>query len=155
MVLKTEINKIKLVNTENHIFFYDIFCNKLIKHGKKSKSKIILKKVFLLLKTKQIKLSPLELFLKAIFNITPILNIKKCSKKKKSLLIPRINLEGFYNLGIQNLIIAVKNRTKKITIEEALAEEILKAADTKGIAYTKKIDLYKIILENRANTKYL
>ena len=153
MVLKNEINKIELIKKDNYIFFYNFCCNKLIKNGKNSN--IILINVFKFLKKKENNFSPLELFLKAIFNITPLLNIKKCPTKKKSLIIPRMNLEGFYSLGIQNLVKSVSIKNKKISIEEALADEIIKASKQKGIAYNKKIDLYRIVLENRTNTKFL
>ena len=125
------------------------FINYIMKKGKKSVAQKIVYSCFDIIseKTKQ---DPLEIFDKAIKNISPSLEVRGRRIGGANYQIPYpVRAERKYALACRWLIEAAKKR-KGTAMANKLAFEIMDAANEQGEAYKKKVDTHKMAEANRA-----
>ena len=93
---------------------------------------------------------PVEMFDKAIKNVSPTVEIKGRRVGGANYQVPMsVRPERSFALGCRWLIAAAKAR-KGRPMAEKLAEELLAAANNEGSAIKKKQDTYKMAEANRA-----
>lgn len=153
-----------------HNYYIHKFLNKLMIDGKKSKAFKIMNEAFDIILTVQadkneatslneaINQDVFHLFLLAIENVTPYLDVRKVRKSGTTLLVPyAITPErGIYNAFCW-LIEAAREKRRhqsRRKFSYYLAEEIMLASQKTGKAREKRNELHKIALANRSNTKY-
>lgn len=129
------------------------FINILMVDGKKVTSEKIVSKVFLNLK-KELGMNPLEVFLVAIENVKPLIEVRPRRIAGKTYQIPmEISPNKQLNLAIKWIIESARNGSAN-NIVDNLTVELRNAYEDKGSAVRKKQDLYKLALVNRAFTHY-
>lgn len=128
------------------------FVNDLMKDGKKS----IALKVFydsLELVGKRMKdseLSPLEIWKKALENITPSVEVKSRRVGGATFQVPmEIRNERKTSISIKNMILFARKRSGK-SMADKLSAEIIAAYNEEGGAFKKKEDTHRMAEANRA-----
>ncbi|XP_043504804.1 28S ribosomal protein S7, mitochondrial [Polistes fuscatus] len=153
--------------------FYDKtlnrFTNYIMRKGKKELARILVQNTFENVKIMQIKdyhransseketieLDPKVIFLKAIENVTPILELKRHRKGGINYKIPvALNQQRAKFLAMNWLIQAAKNKEKDVHFPEQLAKELIDAFNKRGRVIMKKHDLHKECDANRAYAHY-
>ena len=129
------------------------FINRLMRRGKKS----IAEKIFystmdkIQEKTKQ---EPIEVFEKAIKNVTPLLEVKARRIGGSTYQVPlEVKPDRGMAKGTTWLIDYAKNRSGKSMVEK-LTAEILDAANNVGATVKKKEDTHKMAEANKAFAHY-
>jgi len=129
------------------------FINKLMRHGKKSLARRLVYTAFDLIE-KETKKNPLEVFEKAIENVSPLLIVRPRRVGGATYQIPtEVKPEKRKILAMQWIIAAVRARKGKSTPEK-LAEEIIAAFNNTGAAIKKKEDVHKMAEANKAFIHY-
>lgn len=127
--------------------------NKVLRKGKKSLAESIVYKSFDIIKEKT-KKDPLEIFEKALKNVTPLVEVKPRRIGGATYQVPvEIRPERGESLSLRWLINFAKERAGK-TMSEKLAAEILDAANNTGASVKKKEDTHKMAEANRAFAHY-
>ncbi len=127
--------------------------NKIMLDGKKGLAQKILYEAFNLVKQKT-KQEPLEVFQKAVANITPVLELKFRKIGGANYQIPVEVVESRKEtLALRWLINYARNRHEK-TMVERLANEIIDASKNTGASIKKKEDTHKMAEANRAFAHY-
>lgn len=150
------------------------FINKIMLDGKKAKAYSILEEAFLILSSHETRytrfpssvasrnrssdsapLNCLVLFIHAIENIQPLLEVRKIRKSGRTLYIPKIipSKRGKKIAMKWLLEEAKKNNTNKMrnkTLAHFIAVEILNAFKKTGSIIKKKDDLHKLAEANRS-----
>ena len=117
--------------------------------GKKSIASNVLYKSFDIINDKY-KKNPLEIFDKAIKNVSPVLEVKGRRIGGATYQIPvQVRIERRFILASKWIIETAKARKGK-SMEEKLAEEFINASDETGAAIKKKYDIQKVAEANRA-----
>ena len=125
------------------------FINYLMNGGKKSIASNVLYKSFDIINDKY-KKNPLEIFDKAIKNVSPVLEVKGRRIGGATYQIPvQVRIERRFILASKWIIETAKARKGK-SMEEKLAEEFINASDETGAAIKKKYDIQKVAEANRA-----
>jgi small subunit ribosomal protein S7 len=125
------------------------FINKVMKEGKKTIAQKIVYRAFDLIKTKT-KKEPLEIFLHAIENAAPLLELKPKRVGGATYQIPReVRGERRNALAMRWIIKSAKSKKGK-PMKEKLAEELMLAANNEGAAVKKKEDTHRMAEANRA-----
>jgi small subunit ribosomal protein S7 len=97
---------------------------------------------------------PLEVFLKAINNIMPILEVRARRVGGANYQVPiEVRTERRQTLGLRWLTKYTKARGEK-TMSERLAKEIMDAANGTGASVKKREDTHKMAEANRAFAHY-
>lgn len=97
---------------------------------------------------------PLEVFLKAINNIMPVLEVRARRVGGANYQVPvEVRTERRQTLGLRWLTKYTKARGEK-TMEERLAKEIMDAANGTGASVKKREDTHKMAEANRAFAHY-
>ncbi|MDO8743184.1 MAG: 30S ribosomal protein S7 [Candidatus Azambacteria bacterium] len=125
------------------------FINYIMSHGKKSVAQKVVYKCFDIIKAKT-KGDPMELFDKAIKNISPALEVKSRRVGGANYQVPQpVRPERKLQLVFRWIIIAAKAKKGK-PMSEKLAEELMLAANNEGAAVKKKLDTHRMAESNRA-----
>jgi len=125
------------------------FINYIMTRGKKSTAQRIVYNCFDIISEKS-KKDPLDVFDKAIKNISPSMEVRGRRIGGANYQIPYpVRTERKFTLACRWLITASKNR-KGRSMAEKLAFEIMDAAQEQGEAYKKKVDVHKMAEANRA-----
>ena len=129
------------------------FINRLIQKCKKSIAQRIVYDSLDLVKQRTNQ-EPIEIFKKAIRNVTPLVKVKARRIGGSTYQVPIEvgNFEG-ESLGSRWLIHAAKSRPGK-SMKEKLASEIADAASNQGSAYKKREDTHKMAEANKAFAHY-
>lgn len=125
------------------------FINYLMVDGKKSTAQKIVYRAFDIAaqKTKQ---DPVDIFDKAIRNVSPVLEVKGRRIGGATYQIPiQVRLDRRFVLASKWIIEAARNRKGK-AMDIKLAEEFMDAANETGSAMKKKYDVQKVAEANRA-----
>ena len=129
------------------------FINRLMKKGKKS----IAQKIFYSTMEKvgeKAKAEPMEVFKKALSNVTPLIEVKARRIGGSTYQVPLdVNPERGMALGSTWLIEAAKNRSGKSMVEK-LTAELTDAANGQGAACKKREDTHKMAEANKAFAHY-
>jgi small subunit ribosomal protein S7 len=114
----------------------------IFKNGKKSKIQKFILLVFLNIKLKG--LNPGFIFIKAIYNATPTVTLKRKKVKGKIINIPKlISKKQKSSIGIKWIIKSALG--KKAKFNENLANEFIETANFKSSSYKKKIEISKFL----------
>ncbi|UWV79957.1 30S ribosomal protein S7 [Mycoplasmopsis felis] len=123
--------------------------NQIMLDGKKSIAQDILYSAFTLIKNKTNK-EPMEVFLAAVENITPQLEIRTRRIGGTNYQVPtEVPARRKQTLALRWLVQYARLRNEK-TMDVRLANEIIDASNKTGGAIKKREDTHKIIEANRA-----
>ena len=125
------------------------FINQVMRRGKKSTAQQLVYNAFDLIQ-KRTKKDPLEVFIQAIKNVSPVLEVRGRRIGGANYQVP-ITVRGSrqLNLAFRWIIEAARNRKGK-PMSEKLAMEIIDAANKEGAAMKKRENIHKMAEANRA-----
>ena len=129
------------------------FINKIMLKGEKRVAEQI---VYQALETagKKLNLSPMDAFNKAVSNVKPVLEVKARRVGGATYQVPvEVRSERAVDLAMRWIIQFARLRKGK-PMSEKLAEEIVAAANSEGLAVKKREDLHKMAEANRAFAHY-
>ena len=132
------------------------FVNVLMRDGKKSKAFAIFYDALDLVgeRMKKEELSPLEIWKKALENITPAVEVKSRRVGGSTFQVPmEIRPERKVAIAIKNLIMYARKRSGK-SMADKLAAEIQGACNSEGGAYKKKEETHRMAEANRAFARF-
>ena len=136
--------------------FHDIlvtrFVNDLMVDGKKSTAYAIFYQTLDLVekRVKDTELSPLEVWKKALENITPAVEVKSRRVGGATFQVPmEIRPERKNSISIKNMILFARKRSGK-SMADKLSAEIVAAFNEEGGAFKKKEDTHRMAEANRA-----
>ncbi len=123
--------------------------NKIMLDGKKGTAQKILYGAFEIVEKKTGE-AALDVFGKALSNITPIVELKVRRIGGQNYQVPvEVSKERKITLGLRWLVSYSRNRGEK-TMEERLAAEIIDAANGVGASVKKRDDTHKMAEANKA-----
>ncbi|WP_372753520.1 30S ribosomal protein S7 [Labilibaculum sp.] len=128
------------------------FVNDLMVDGKKNLSFKVFYDALDIVKAKTEKLekSPLEIWKKALENITPLVEVKSRRVGGATFQVPtEIRPERKVSIAIKSMILYARKRSGK-SMAEKLAAEIVGGYNEEGGAYKKKEDTHRMAEANRA-----
>lgn len=129
------------------------FISRMMLHGKKSTSQRNLYGAMDFLKAKT-KEDPLEVFLKAVANVKPELEVKSRRVGGSTYQVPvEVREQRREALAMRWLIQAARSRSGK-SIAQRLGDELLDAYNSTGTAFKKKEDTHRMAEANRAFSHY-
>lgn len=125
------------------------FINRILKRGKKSIAEAVVYRAFDIIQEKT-KKEPLEVFEKALVNVSPVMEVKSRRVGGSTYQVP-IEVRSFRgnSLGMRWIIENAKARGGK-TMYEKLAFEIMDAANGAGNSIRKKEDVHRMAEANKA-----
>lgn len=125
------------------------FVNKVMERGKKTIAQKIVYKSFDIIKEKT-KKEPLEVFIKAIENASPILEVKPKRIGGATYQVP-MEVRGERRIALATRWILEAARSKKgKPMAEKLADELMSASNNEGAAIKKKNDTHRMAEANKA-----
>jgi len=128
------------------------FVNNLMRKGKKSVALGVFYEAMDLVaeKTKDTGKSPVEVWKKALDNITPQVEVKSRRVGGATFQVPQeVRPDRKISLSMKNLVFFSKKRAGK-SMSQKLAAEILDAYNEQGAAYKKKEDMHRMAEANKA-----
>jgi len=128
------------------------FVNHLMLDGKKTTSFDIFYDAMKTIekKSKDDEKSPLDIWRKALENVTPMVEVKSRRVGGATFQVPmEVRPERKVQLSMKNIILYAKKRSGK-SMSEKLAAEILAAYKEEGGAFKRKEDMHKMAEANRA-----
>ena len=144
--------KIKKYNNPDPLYNNPLvgkFINYIMRQGKKSTAQKVVYKSFDIIKEKT-KGNPIELFDKAIKNISPSLEVKSRRVGGANYQVPQpVRSDRKIQLAFRWIINAAKAKKGK-SMAEKLAEELMLAVNNEGAAIKKKLDTHRMAEANRA-----
>ena len=127
--------------------------NRIMLDGKKGTAQKILYGAFAIVEKKTGE-AALDVFGKALSNITPIVELKVRRIGGQNYQVPvEVSKERKITLGLRWLVSYSRNRGEK-TMEERLAAEIIDAANGTGASVKKRDDTHKMAEANKAFSHY-
>ena len=136
--------------------FHDVlvtqFVNNLMYQGKKSIAYSIFYDAMDIIgeKMKDSDKAPLEIWKRALENITPQVEVKSRSVGGANFQVPtEVRPERKISLSIKNMILYSRKRSAH-SMAEKLAAEVLAAYNNEGGAYKRKEDMHKMAEANKA-----
>ena len=144
--------RILLPDPKFNDFLVTRFVNDLMKDGKKSVAYSIFYDTLDIVegKIKDTDLSPLEIWKKALENITPAVEVKSRRVGGATFQVPmEIRQERKVAISIKNLILFASKRSGK-SMADKLAAEVIAAYNNEGGAYKRKEDTHRMAEANRA-----
>lgn len=129
------------------------FINKIMKEGKKSKAEAICYECFDIIRKRE-KRNPMEVFLKALDNVKPVLEVRSRRVGGATYQIPtEVRSERKEALALRWIVHFARQKKGK-PIKEKLAQEIIMASRGEGLAVKKKEDTHRMAEANRAFAHY-
>ncbi|GET31059.1 30S ribosomal protein S7 [Prolixibacter sp. SD074] len=128
------------------------FVNDLMRDGKKTTALKIFYDALAIVdeRMKENELSSLDIFKKALQNITPMVEVKSRRVGGATFQVPmEIRGERKTAISIRNLIVFARKRSGK-SMAEKLSAEIVAAFNEEGGAYKRKEDTHRMAEANRA-----
>ncbi|MFA7231267.1 MAG: 30S ribosomal protein S7 [Victivallaceae bacterium] len=128
--------------------------NTIMSRGKKSTAQRIVYGAFGLINEKKNNLEPLEVFLQALENVKPKLEVKSRRVGGATYQVPiEVTNDRQVALALRWITSYAKGRKGK-SMTEALAGELLDAFDNTGASIKKKEDTFKMAQANKAFAHY-
>ena len=125
------------------------FINYIMRQGKKSVAQKVVYKSFDIIKEKT-KSNPLQIFEKAIRNVSPALEVRSKRVGGANYQVPQpVRAERKIQLTFRWIIKAANSKKGK-PMSAKLADEFILAANNEGAAIKKKIDTHRMAESNRA-----
>jgi len=129
------------------------FVNRMMWEGKRSVSMRLVHEAMGILQEKSDK-EPLEVFLKALDNVKPVIEVKSRRVGGATYQVPvEIREARREALGMRWIIAAARKRSGR-GMGERLAAELLDAYNNTGTAFKKKEDTHKMAEANKAFAHY-
>ena len=128
------------------------FVNDLMQHGKKSVAYSIFYDTLDIVEKRltDTELTPLEIWKKALENITPAVEVKSRRVGGATFQVPmEIRQERKVAISIKNLILFARKRSGK-SMADKLAAEVVAAYNNEGGAFKRKEDTHRMAEANRA-----
>jgi small subunit ribosomal protein S7 len=128
------------------------FVNNLMMQGKKSTAFTIFYDTMDIVaeKTKESGKTPVEIWKKAMENITPAVEVKSRRVGGATFQVPtEVRADRKISIGIKNLILYARQRNGK-SMRDNLAAEIVAAYNEEGAAFKKKEDTHRMAEANKA-----
>ena len=130
------------------------FVNNLMYDGKKSKSYDVFYEAIDIVEKRTPDTNGLEVFKKALSNITPAVEVRSRRVGGATFQIPsEIRPERKLSMGIKWMILYARKRNEK-SMAQKLAGEIIAGAKEEGAAFKKKEDVHKMAEANKAFSHY-
>lgn len=130
------------------------FINCVMRRGKKSTAEQVFYSALDLIGRRVKNAEPLEVFLRAIENVKPVLEVKSRRVGGANYQVPvEVRPERRASLAIRWMLQSTKSRSEK-TMHERLALELIDAFNNTGIAVKKKEDTHRMAEANRAFAHY-
>jgi len=127
--------------------------NMVMKDGKKSKAESICYGCFEIIE-KRVKKNPLEVFLAALENVKPVLEVRSRRVGGSTYQVPtEVRPERQEMLALKWIITFARQRKGK-PMKEKLAEEIIASFKGEGLAVKKREDTHRMAEANRAFAHY-
>ncbi len=127
--------------------------NQIMLDGKKGPAQKIVYKAFNQIQERTNE-NPMDVFNKALENITPSLEVKTRRVGGANYQVPvEVRSDRAQALALRWLITAARNRSGK-SMAEKLANEIIDASNETGAAFKKKEDTHKMAEANKAFAHY-
>ena len=124
--------------------------NQIMLDGKRGKAQTIVYKAFDMIQERTNE-NPMDVFNKALENITPVLEVKSRRVGGANYSVPvEVRAEA---LALRWLVNASRSRSCK-SMAEKLASEIIDASNQTGAAYKKKDDTHRMAEANKAFAHY-
>lgn len=122
----------------------------LMKAGKKTQAEKILKNILLKISLKGH--SPQNIFVLAINNVKPLIEVRNIRVKGKSFQVPvPVSKSRQLNLAIKTIL---KSSSGKKDIENTLVEELINSSLNKSLSVKTTVSLYKLASRNRLFSHY-
>jgi len=125
------------------------FINQIMREGKKTIAEKIVYDSFKIINEK-FKKDSLSIFMKAIENASPLMEVKSKRVGGATYQVPREVPEKRKKTLAMRWIINAARKKKKGSMKGKLAEELVEASENKGTAIKKKEDVHKMAEANRA-----
>jgi small subunit ribosomal protein S7 len=123
--------------------------NKVMKDGKKTTAQKIVYSAFDVIKNKTQK-EPLEVFKKAIENVSPLLEVKPKRIGGATYQVPmEVRTERKLHLAMKWILDGARGKKGK-SMREKLSDELIAASNNEGIAMKKKNDMHRMAEANKA-----
>lgn len=127
--------------------------NNIMLDGKKGVAQKICYDAFDIIKERTGK-EPLEVFIQALENIMPVLEVKARRVGGANYQVPiEVRPERRQTLGLRWIVLFARKRSER-TMSERLANELIDAINNTGGAFKKKEDIHKMADANRAFAHY-
>ena len=127
--------------------------NRIMLDGKRGKAQKIVYSAFDMIQEKQNQ-NPLDVFTKAMENITPVLEVKARRVGGSNVQVPiEVSDDRIQALALRWIVNYAKTRNGR-SIAENLANEIMDAEKEAGAAFKKKEDVHKMAEANKAFAHY-
>ena len=127
--------------------------NRIMLDGKRGKAQKIVYSAFDMVQAK-VNQNPIDVFTKAMENITPVLEVKARRVGGSNVQVPiEVSASRGQTLALRWLVTAARARGGK-SMAEKLANEIMDAAQEAGAAFKKKEDVHKMAEANKAFAHY-
>ena len=127
--------------------------NQIMLDGKKGPAQKIVYKSFDLIQERTNE-NPMDVFTKALENITPSLEVKSRRVGGANYQVPvEVRADRAQALALRWLVNATRNRSGK-SMAEKLANEIIDASNETGAAFKKKEDTHRMAEANKAFAHY-
>ena len=128
--------------------------NTIMRNGKKSVAQNIVYSAFDVIKAKKKDMDPLEVFLQAVENIKPKLEVKSRRVGGATYQVP-VDVPAERQVALAMRWIATYSQAKKgRSMADALSSELLDAFENQGASVKKKEDTYKMAQANKAFAHY-
>ena len=144
--------RILLPDPKFHDTLVTRFVNDLMRDGKKSVAYSIFYDTLEIVENrmKDSEVSPLEIWKKALENITPAVEVKSRRVGGATFQVPmEIRQERKVAISIKNMILFARKRAGK-SMADKLAAEVMAAYNNEGGAYKRKEDTHRMAEANRA-----
>ena len=132
------------------------FVNNLMYSGKKSVAYSVFYEAMDIVQNrmKENEKTPLEIWKKALENITPQVEVKSRRVGGATFQVPiEVRADRKVSLSMKNMILYSRKRSGK-SMSEKLAGEIMSAFNEEGAAYKRKEDMHKMAEANKAFAHY-
>ena len=128
--------------------------NTIMRNGKKSVAQKIVYSAFDVIKSKKKDMDPLEVFLQAVENIKPKLEVKSRRVGGATYQVP-VDVPAERQVALAMRWIATYSQAKKgRSMADSLSSELLDAFENQGASVKKKEDTYKMAQANKAFAHY-
>ena len=128
--------------------------NTIMRNGKKSVAQKIVYSAFDVIKEKKKDMEPLEVFLQAVENIKPKLEVKSRRVGGATYQVP-VDVPAERQVALAMRWIATYSQAKKgRSMADSLSSELLDAFENQGASVKKKEDTYKMAQANKAFAHY-
>lgn len=128
--------------------------NTIMRNGKKSVAQKIVYSAFDVIKAKKKDMEPLEVFLQAVENIKPKLEVKSRRVGGATYQVP-VDVPAERQVALAMRWIATYSQAKKgRSMTDSLSSELLDAFENQGASVKKKEDTHKMAQANKAFAHY-